>query len=326
VRHVYAIRQHQFGPPETLRYERVPDPLPGERQVRIAVEACGVHLIDTAIRRGETWGYPVPELPMVPGREVAGTVEAVGTGVDGAWSGRRVVVHLGPASGGYAELAVAPVEAPHELPAGLSADAAVAAIGTGRTAIAILDVASIAPDDVVLVTGAAGGLGNLFIQAALATGASVVGVAGGPEKVARVRSLGADVVADHGDPDWPDRVREALGDRNASLVLDGVGGRLGRDALGLLGVRGRIVLFGWAAGEPTKISTKDLMSRGLTATWALGQRPTPERQRELERRALEEFASGRLVPLTHPFPLARAAAAHAAVEGRATIGKTVLVP
>lgn len=323
---MYAIRQHEFGPPETLRYEQVRDPAPAEGQVRIAVEASGVHLIDTAIRRGQSWGFPLPALPMVPGREVAGTVDEVGAGVDDDWLGRRVVAHLGLASGGYAERSVAAAEAVHEIPTGLAPDAAVAAIGTGRTAVAILDIAAVRAGEVVLVTGAAGGLGTLFVQAARAAGATVVGVAGGHRKAARLRALGATVVADNHDPGWAGGVQEALGDRAPTLVLDGVGGALGREALALLGAGGRIVLFGGASGEPTQLTTADLAGRGLTATWALGQRPSPERLRELERRALEAFASGRFVPLTHGFPLADAAASHAAVEARATIGKTVLVP
>lgn len=323
---MHAIRQYEFGPPDTLRYEELPDPEPADGEVRIAVEASGVHLIDTAIRRGEAWGYPVPDLPMVPGREVAGAVDAVGPDVDDGWTGRRVVAHLGFASGGYAERAVVAVDALHEVPDALAADAAVAAIGTGRTAFAILDIAALTPEDVVVVTAAAGGLGNLFVQAGLALGATVVGLAGGREKAARVRALGASVVVDYSEPGWTEQVRTALGDREPSVVLDGVGGSLGRQAFELLGVGGRTLLFGWAAGEPTPLSTRDLMARGLTATWALGQRPSRTRQRELETRALEAIASGRLVPLTHRFPLAEAAAAHGEVEARRTVGKTVLVP
>lgn len=323
---MHAIRQYEFGPPDTLRYEELPDPEPADGEVRIAVKASGVHLIDTAIRRGEAWGYPVPDLPMVPGREVAGAVDAVGPDVDDGWTGRRVVAHLGFASGGYAERAVVAVDALHEVPDALAADAAVAAIGTGRTAFAILDIAALTPEDVVVVTAAAGGLGNLFVQAGLALGATVVGLAGGREKAARVRALGASVVVDYSEPGWTEQVRTALGDREPSVVLDGVGGSLGRQAFELLGVGGRTLLFGWAAGEPTPLSTRDLMARGLTATWALGQRPSRTRQRELETRALEAIASGRLVPLTHRFPLAEAAAAHGEVEARRTVGKTVLVP
>ena len=105
---MHAIRLHAFGPAANLRYEEVEDPRPGPGQVRIAVAASGVHLIDTALRAGRPMGpLPLPELPTIPGREVAGTVDAVGPDVDEGWVGRRVVAHLGLASGGYAELAVA---------------------------------------------------------------------------------------------------------------------------------------------------------------------------------------------------------------------------
>src|SRR5690349_4235708 len=100
-----AIRLHEFGPAENLVFEEVPDPVPGEGQVRIAVAAAGVHLLDTGLRRGEPSGpLQPPELPSIPGREVAGRVEALGAGVGAAeWLGRHVVAHLGPAGQGYAE-------------------------------------------------------------------------------------------------------------------------------------------------------------------------------------------------------------------------------
>ena len=94
---MHAIRLHAFGPPENLRYEHVEDPRPGPGQARIAVAAAGVHLIDTALRAGRAMGpLALPELPAIPGREVAGVVDAVGPEVDEAWLGRRVVAHLGP--------------------------------------------------------------------------------------------------------------------------------------------------------------------------------------------------------------------------------------
>ena len=310
---MHAIVQHELGPPEVLRYEEVPDPVPGDGQVLIAVEAAGVHFIDTRIRQGFSGGpLGAVALPMTPGREVAGRVE-----------GRRVVAHLGPASGGYASLAVAPAGALHEIPDGLSAEAAVTMIGTGRTALGILDRAALSAEDVVLVTAAAGGLGTLFVQAARNAGAVVAGVAGGAAKAERVRSLGADVAADHGQPGWPERVREGLGERSPTVVLDGVGGELGRAAFDLLGPGGRLLLFGMASGSATEVSTRDLMARSLTVTWALGRRGD---QRALEARALAEAASGRLVPHVERFPLAEAAAAHAAIEARRTEGKVVLVP
>jgi NADPH:quinone reductase len=327
---MHAIRQHAFGPAENLRYEEVPDPVPADDQVRIAVEAAGVHLIDTSIRRGESAGpFPLPALPMTPGREVAGRVDAVGPGVDDGWVGRRVVAHLGMASGGYADKAVTTVTSLHEIPDHLSAEAAVAMIGTGRTAMGILEIADLTAKDVVLVTAAAGGLGSLLIQAARHVGADVVGVAGGAGKAEQARRQGATVAVDYLSADWPDHVRAALGDRSVTVVLDGVGGDAGRAAFDLLGPGGRLVMFGWASGRALEITSGDLYARGLSATAALGPRmlQRPGGLRELETRAIEEAADGRLVPLVgQTFPLADAAAAHTALETRATMGKVVLIP
>jgi NADPH2:quinone reductase len=326
---MHAIRLHAFGPAENLRYEEVDDPRPGPGQARIAVAAAGVHLIDTALREGRPMGpLALPDLPTIPGREVAGVVDAVGPQVDEHWLGRRVVAHLGPASGGYAELAVRETEALHALPDGLADDAAVAMIGTGRTALAILEVAQLGPEDVVLITAAAGGLGSLLVQAARNAGATVVGVAGGAVKVDRVTQLGAGVAVDYCAPGWGAAVRAALDGREVTVVLDGVGGALGRGALELLGVGGRLILFGWSSGEPTELSIGDLYSRGLTVSAAIGARiaQRPGGLRDLEEQALAAAADGRLVPLVQRFALAHAAAAHTAIQTRATVGKTVLVP
>src|SRR5690554_5007920 len=139
---MHAIRQYELGPADVLRYERVDDPRPGPGQVRIAVEAAGVHFIDTKIRSGSAGpAFPPPRLPMTPGREVAGVVDEVAADVDDRWLGARVVGLLGEASGGYAELAVSSVADLHVLPDTLPADIAVAMVGTGRTTIAILDAA-----------------------------------------------------------------------------------------------------------------------------------------------------------------------------------------
>src|SRR6266545_1049933 len=153
-----AIRLHEFGPAENLSYEEIPDPLPAPGQVRIRVEAAGAHLVDTVLRSGQYQGGPMslPELPTVPGREVAGTVDAVGDDVPKEWIGRRVVAHLGTVPGGYAELAVTSADRVHRISDQLDAAAAVAMIGTGRTAAVVLSVARLTADDVVLVTAAAG--------------------------------------------------------------------------------------------------------------------------------------------------------------------------
>jgi NADPH2:quinone reductase len=325
---VHAVRLHAFGPAENLRYEPVPDPSPRPGEARIRVAASGVHLVDTSLRRGEAMGpLPLPELPAIPGREVAGVIDAVGPDVDAAWVGRRVVAHLGVRSGGYAELAVREVASLHELPAGLEAPAAVAMIGTGRTALGVLEVARVEPDDVVLVTAAAGGVGSLLVQGARNRGATVIGVAGGPDKVARVRALGADAAIDYAQPGWPQAVRDALDGLDVTLAFDSVGGEAGASALGLLGSGGRLVVFGWSSGRPTPLSVESLYGRGVTV--ALGQGPVmrPGGLRRLEHAALAEAASGRLVPLVgDPFALSDAAGAHTALETRRTVGKVVLVP
>lgn len=325
---MHAIRQHAFGPPSTLRLEPVPDPVPGEGQVLIRVAAAGVHLLDTAIRSGVGGGpFPLPALPMTPGREVAGTVGQVGSGVPASWLGRRVVAHLGAAGGGYAELAVASAASLHEVPDGVSDAEAVATIGTGRTAMAVLDDARITADDVVLVPAAAGGIGAFVVQAARNAGATVVGLASSG-KLDVVRELGAEPVLDYTLDDWPDRVREALGDHEVTVVLDGVGGKPGRQALELLGTAGRLVMFGWSAGTPLELSAMDFYGRGLTVSVPIGQRIVgrPGALRALEEQAMAEVAAGRIRPLTHqPIPLAEAARAHTELEGRRTVGKVVLV-
>jgi NADPH2:quinone reductase len=327
---VFAIRQHAFGGPEELRYEQVEDPVPAPGQVRIVMAAAGIHLVDTTIRSGTSGGpFPLPDLPMTPGREMAGTVDAVGDGVDPAWVGTRVVAHLGVASGGYAEMAVTGVGALHRLPDGVTFTDAAAMVGTGRTTMAIVEVAALTADDVVLVTAAAGGIGSLVVQIARHRGATVVGLAGGPAKVGAVEQLGADAVFDYTGAGWPGRVRSWAEDRPVTVALDGVGGPIGREVLDLVAPGGRLVLFGSASGEVMPLSADDLYRTGVTVTAAVGARmmSSPRGFRPWAERALAELAAGTVRPLVHPpFRLADAAEAHRALAGRATTGKVVLVP
>ena len=324
-----AVRQHAFGGPAELRPEDVPDPQPGEGQVRIGVEAAGVHLLDTVIRKGEAGPRVMPALPMTPGREVAGVVDKAGPGADGALLGRRVVADLGLASGGYAELALASAGSLHDIPASLDADQAVTMIGTGRTAMAILELAQPVPGDIVLVTAAAGGIGTLLVQAARNAGATVIGVAGGPGKTALAHDLGAAITADYLRPGWAQRVRAELPDRGVTLVLDGVGGDIGRTAMSLLGVGGRLVMFGQASGSLIPLTADDLYRLGVTAAAAIGARiiQRPGGLTDLETQAIQAAAQGNLKPVIgRRYPLADAAAAHTAIESRSTTGKIVLRP
>ncbi|MFD9871243.1 zinc-binding dehydrogenase [Streptomyces niveus] len=332
---MHAIRLHAFGPAENLVHERTDDPVPGPGQVRIAVAAAGVHVLDTALREGEQGPFPHPvELPTIPGREVAGTVDALGEGTDPSWLGKRVVAHLGMVPGGYAELAVTDAARLHEIPASLDAAEAVAMIGTGRTTMGILQFTTLGPEDVAIVPAAAGGIGTLLVQYAKNAGATVVGLAGGPAKVARVAENGADIAVDYTLPDWAETVRARLDGRPATVVFDSVGGDTGRAAVDLLGKGGRHIVFGWAGegvrdGEPLSYTQEEQAARGITSEGVLGPvmlQKAGGDVRALEERALYEAATGRLRPAVQRFPLADAARAHRAIETRGTMGKVVLEP
>ncbi|MER7623488.1 zinc-binding dehydrogenase [Streptomyces sp. NPDC126503] len=332
---MHAIRLHAFGPAENLTYEEVPDPVPGPGQVRVRVAAAGVHLLDTALREGMTGPFPAPaELPTVPGREVAGTVDALGEGTDPSWLGKRVVAHLGMAPGGYAELAVTDAARLHALPDHLGEAEAVAMIGTGRTTLGILQFAELGPDSVAIVPAAAGGIGTLLVQYAKNAGATVIGLAGGPHKVERVRANGADLAVDYTEPGWADKVRAHLGGRTATVVFDSVGGDTGRAAVDLLGRGGRHLVFGWSGaglhdGEALSFTPGELADRGITSEPVLGPvmlQKAGGDVRTLELAALAAAADGTLRPAVQTFPLAEAARAHRALETRGTMGKVVLVP
>jgi NADPH2:quinone reductase len=324
-----AVRQHAFGGPEVLLTEEVPEPVPGAGQVRIRVAAAGVQLLDTVLRRGGSPGRPMPptRLPTTPGREVAGTVDAVGPGTDRGLVGARVAADLGTAGGGYAEAVLADAAALHRLPDTLDFGTAVAMVGTGRTAFAVLERAAPTAADLVVVTTAAGGVGTLLVQALHGLGAGVVGLARGAGKLALVRGMGAAAV-DYSDPDWPAAVRAATAGRPVTLALDGVGGAVGRGVLDLVGTDGRLVMFGLSSGTLTDLSASDVFLRGITVCAAVGAHllHRPGGLRPLEERALQAAVSGQLTPVVGTFALREAADAHRALEARATTGKTVLLP
>ncbi|GIH04069.1 oxidoreductase [Rhizocola hellebori] len=312
------IRQYEFGPAENLRYEDAPDLQPGPGQVRIDVAAAGVHLIDTTFRKGIQAGPPLPTLPYTPGREVAGTVALAGPGVDPAWLGKRVTAHLGMVSGGYASQALANVDSLHVVSDNASFEEAVAMIGTGRTAMGILTIAALTTDDVVLVTSAAGGLGALLLQAARSVGARTIAAAGG---AAKLDLVDADVKRDYLEQDWAQGL-----DPKPTVVLEAVGGEIGRTAMKALAPGGRLVMYGFSAGSMIELSAGDLYSGSISAHVALGPALLKGGMRGLEERSMAALAARELVPLITTFPLAEAAKAQTALETRATVGKTVLLP
>ncbi|WP_234365555.1 zinc-binding dehydrogenase [Streptomyces sp. RTd22] len=209
------------------------------------------------------------------------------------------------------------------IPAVLSTADAVALLTDGATALAISRVAAVKPDEWVLVEAAAGGLGGLLVQLALNVGAKVIGAVGGDAKLSAVRNAGAQAV-NYAQPDWTERVRTLTGGKSVDVVFDGVGGEIGTATAALVEAGGRFVPTGAASGTYTDVAA--LTARGVSV---LGLQQVMERGlnlHELATTALEEAAAGRLRPVIgQTFPLERAADAHAAMEARTTIGKTLLL-
>jgi NADPH2:quinone reductase len=309
-----AVWLTSYGPPEVLVARETPDPVPGAGEVLIDVAAVSVTFIETLVRAGRApWQAGGRNPPYVPGNGVGGTVTA---GSDPSWLGRRVVTTTG-GSGGYAERVVVPVSSLIAVPAEVDIRDATALLADGRTATGLVELAALGPDEWVLVEAAAGGVGSLLVQLSHRAGARVVAAAGGERKLAVARDLGADVVVDYSAPGWTSQLPSTM-----DVVFDGVGGEIGAAALATLRPGGRFVSFGVASGGPTTATREDVTTFGFQALGSLAARAS-----ELTSRALVEAEAGRLRPIIgQVFRLDDASGAHAAIESRATVGKTLLVP
>jgi NADPH2:quinone reductase len=317
---VRAVVLREFGPAEELVVVEAPDPAPGPGQVLIDVEIANITFVDTQLRAGKAPNPAMlPELPAILGSGVGGVVVAAGEGADPALVGSRVVASTG--GGGYAERVAVDAAALVPVPDGLGMPEAVALLADGRTALWLLRTAAVHEGETVLIPAAAGGVGSLLVQLAAGAGAQVVAAAGGERKLQVARELGAAVTADYRQPGWEERVREETG--GVDLALDGVGGAIGLAAFELVREGGRFSPFGMASGTFVRILDGEAERRGVTVV--RGAAIKPEQSRALQREALAAAASGRLRPLIgQRLPLERAAGAHAAIEARATIGKTLL--
>ncbi|MFD5028088.1 zinc-binding dehydrogenase [Streptomyces sp. NPDC058373] len=323
-----AVVIREYGGPEVLRYEEMPDPLPGPGEVRIAVRASGVHFIEGLLRAGGAEGMPpAPELPAIMGSETAGTVDAVGDGVGSEWLGRRVVTRS-PSPGGYASVVTSPVSELHPLPESIGYEAAVTLIGTGAITLDFLDQLEPVADDVLLVLSAAGGIGRLAIPYVRRLGTTAIGAAGGPAKTETVRGLGADLAVDYDQPGWSEAVRAHFGTgRPVTAVLDGVGGEKAAEAYGLMADGGRLVTIGSSSGAWFAPDPDEAAARSVTVVPAIQRWAAQPTDRRLSRtRALEAGADGRLEAAYQTFALSDAAHAHAEMAARRTTGKVILVP
>jgi len=311
----------QFGGPEVLVCGRASDPVAAPDGVVVDVAFANITFVETQFRARGFGPFPAT-LPMIPGNGVGGLVRSVGSGVDPALVGRRVVASLG-GSGGYAERVAVDAGSLVAVPDGVDLDVATALMADGRTASGLVEDAALRPGERVLVEAAGGGVGSLLVKLSVAAGARVVGAAGGAGKVDLARSLGAEVGVDYRRPEWVDEVRAAVGGVDA--VFDGVGGEIGRSAFSLVVPGGRIVSFGMASGHWLDIPDEEAAARDVRVVRST--RRTPDELRALTATALAEAAAGTLRPVIgQVFPLEQAAAAHAAIESRRTFGKTLLTP
>ena len=321
-----AVLMEEFGGPEVLQVRHVKDPVPGPGQVLVQVEFASITFVETQVRAGRgPAANNLPTLPRIPGNGVGGQIIAAGPDVDPAVVGTVVVTAVG-GTGGYAELALAHAQDTVPVPAGLALRDAVALLADGRTAVGLHRGADVRPGEWVLVEAAGGGVGSLLVQLVAGSGARVIAAARGREKRELVRSLGATDYVDYSRADWARRVSAATGGAGADLVFDGVGGSVGTEALSTLRTGGRASIYGMASGSWTHRDDDDLAERSITILGG-GPPPTPAQSRALTQEALSLAAAGRLRPtIGQTFPLAEAAAAHRAIEARATIGKTLLIP
>jgi NADPH2:quinone reductase len=321
-----AIRVHNVGGPEVLTWEDVSDPVPGEGQALVRVEAAGVNFIDAYFRTGL---YKGPALPFILGQEAAGTVAALGPGVTEVAVGDRVAytgIH-----GSYAELAAVPAARLVKLPDGVSAREGAAAMLQGMTAHYLtFTTFPLKEGDACLIHAAAGGMGQLLCQIARMRGARVFGTTSSEEKARIAREAGADEVILYTEKDFAAEVKRLTGGRGVQVVYDGVGHDTFEKSLDSLAPRGTMVSYGQASGKVPPIDITILNTKGslyLTRPSLTHHIATHEDLLWRASDILGWIAEGKLrLSIGLELPMAEAAEAHRALEGRRTTGKVVLVP
>ena len=321
-----AIRFSKTGGPEVLEWTEVETPSPGAGQVLVRHEAVGVNFIDTYHRSGL---YPV-KLPSGLGMEAAGVVEAVGAGVTRFAPGDRIVYASGPI-GAYAELNVVPAERAVKIPQGVTPDVAAAALLKGMTAEFLLRRCyPVRAGETILVHAAAGGVGSIMVQWAKSLGAVVIATAGGAEKGERARALGADHVIDYRTQNVAAEVRRLTDGKGVPVAYDSVGASTFEGTLGSLARRGLFVSYGNASGPAPAVDPGRLSRLGslyFTRPTLFDYAATTE---ELDAcaAALFDVIAREIVRIDigQTFALSNARDAHEALESRATIGASLLIP
>jgi NADPH2:quinone reductase len=324
---VTAVRVHKHGGPEVLTVEDVAVAAPGEGQIRIRQHACGVNYIDTYFRMGM---YPSPVgLPFIAGNEGAGEVIAVGPGVKDIKVGDRVAYVV--ALGGYSAERLLPAERAVKLPESISYQQAAGMMLKGMTAQYLLNrTVRVGKDTTVLMHAAAGGVGQILCQWANHLGATVIGTVGSKDKGEIAKAHGCHHVIYYRDEDFAARVKEITGGKLCDVVYDGIGKATFPASLDCLRPLGMFASFGSASGQIEAFNINILQAKGsLFCT-----RPTLNnyvaKRDDLVATANDLFAvvgSGAVkIPINQTYKLADAQQAHRDLEGRATMGSSILIP
>jgi NADPH:quinone reductase len=321
-----AIEITEPGGPEKLHPTQRPVPQPASGEVLIQVAAAGVNRPDCLQRQGS---YPPPPgASDIPGLEVAGTVVALGEGVDAWQVGDPVCALL--TGGGYAEYCIAPAPQCLPIPVGLSAQQAAALPETFFTVWSnVFDRARLQPDEILLVHGGASGIGTTAIQMATALGSRVFATVGGGEKVQPCLALGAERVIDYREEDFVQIVKEITNNKGVDVILDMVGGDYVQRNLSALAVEGRLVFIAFLRGAKVELNLAPVMMKRLTITGStLRARPIADKApiaQALRETVWPLLENGAIRPLIDQvFPLTEAAAAHTLMESNRHVGKLLL--
>ena len=318
-----AIRVHEFGGPEVLRLEELPDPHPGADQVLVRVRAVGVNPVDTYIRAG---AHAVrPQLPYTPGLDAAGTVEAVGEGVARVEMGDRVYTS-GSLSGTYAELALCGESQVHTLPSRVSfAEGACVSTPYATSYRALFQRARGAAGETVLVHGASGGVGTAAVQLARAAGFKVIGTGGTEEGRRLVAEQGAHHVLDHHAPGYLEELSALTEGRGVDVILEMLANvNLNKD-FGVVAKGGRVVVIG--SRGPVEINPRLAMTRDATILGMMIFNATRQEFAGIHAALVAGLEAGTLRPVVgRELPLAEAARAHEEILKPGAHGKIVLIP
>ena len=320
-----AVQINEYGGPDALKYQDIPDLSPGEGEALVEIQAAGVNYTDVYSRAGIN---PGPPLPRTIGVEGAGTVRATGAGVTDVSTSDVVAYCSIP--GSYAEQAVVPASRLIKMPAGLSAQDGAAVMLQGMTAHYLCySTYPVKQGDRTLIHAGAGGVGLLLIQMVKALGGYVFSTVSTEAKADLARGAGADHVILYTEQDFAGEVKKATGGEGVQVVYDSVGKTTFDQSISCLASRGCMVLYGQASGPVPAIDPRILGNGSLFLTRP-GLGDYTATREELEQRAgdvLGWVQSGQLkLRVEHVFPLSEASEAHRQLEGRATTGKVLLVP